>query len=51
MWIQNEKGPFDNEPSSYHVLFIDAEGTKHELKRVRMLKVSDLPGDTPACRR
>jgi hypothetical protein len=51
LWVQNEKAPLDNEPPSYDVLFVDAEGKKHELKRVRFLKVSDLPSGTPACRR
>ena len=49
LWLENDKIQRDNEPSTFQVLFKDAQGNNHELKMVRMLKVTDLPDDTPAC--
>lgn len=49
LWLQNDKIQIDNEPPTYHVLYKDAQGNQHELKMVRMLKITELPSDTPAC--
>jgi hypothetical protein len=49
LWLQNDKIQIDNEPPTYHVLYKDADGNEHELKMVRMLKITELPSDTPAC--
>ena len=50
MWLRNEDNPKDAVSFSYDVLFTDAQGVKHELRRVRNLTVTDLPADTPACK-
>jgi len=39
----------DNQPQSYEVVFQDARGVNHELHRVRMLRITDLPTNTPEC--
>lgn len=50
LWLPNHlESPKDNEPQSYYVRFRDAHGVDHELHRVRMLRISDLPSDTPEC--
>lgn len=49
LWLENDKIQRDNEPPTFQVLYKDAQGNNHELKMVRMLKVTDLPDDTPAC--
>jgi hypothetical protein len=49
MWITDMKDPKNNEPPTYEVIYKDAHGTKHQLTRVRTLKVTDLPDNTPAC--
>jgi hypothetical protein len=49
LWLQNDKIQIDNEPPTYHVLYRDAQGNQHELKMVRMLKITALPSDTPDC--
>ncbi len=50
LWVEQEDGnPRDIDSRSWAVLFKDAEGTTHPLKRVRMLKVSDLPSNAPEC--
>jgi hypothetical protein len=50
LWVQNEN-PRNVEPITFDVLFQDAQGINHELKGVRMLKVTDLESDSPSCRR
>jgi hypothetical protein len=49
LWLANEGPSKDPGEMSYRVLFKDADGQSHELKRVRMLKVSDLPADSSYC--
>ena len=49
IWLVNEGNPKDPGEKSYYVSFKDAQGVTHELKRVRMLKVTDLPDDASAC--
>lgn len=49
VWGRNEGNPKDPNSWSYEVVFKDVKGDTHELERVRMLKVTDLPSDTPAC--
>jgi hypothetical protein len=51
LWLLNEGNPKDPGERSYYVSFKDAQGVTHELKRVRMLKVTDLPDDASACRK
>jgi hypothetical protein len=47
--LRNE-GDFRNpDAASYEVVFTDADGKRHDLKRVRMLYTRDLPSDTRAC--
>jgi hypothetical protein len=50
LWVQNEN-PRNIEPITFEVLFQDAQGINHELKGVRMLKVTDLDSNSPAWRR
>jgi hypothetical protein len=50
LWVPNETPPTAVDSKSYEVLFQDADGTKHHLQRVRVLRITDLPSDTPACR-
>jgi hypothetical protein len=49
LWIADMKEPNDNEPPTYEVIFKDAHGTKHQLAKVRTLRITDLPDNTPAC--
>jgi hypothetical protein len=50
LWLPNNQQPErDNQPQSYEVVFRDAQGVNHELHLVRMLRISDLPSDTPEC--
>ena len=39
----------DPDNTSYDVVFRDTEGRTRELKRVRMLRITDLPKDEPPC--
>jgi hypothetical protein len=48
-WVENEGDPRNADSRSYEVVFKDAQGVEHQLPRVRMLKVTDLPADTSAC--
>jgi hypothetical protein len=50
LWLANEGPSKDPGEMSYRVLFKDADGQSHELKLVRMLKVSDLPPGSSYCR-
>jgi hypothetical protein len=50
LWLPNERWVVgDTEAQGYEVRFRDAHGVDHELHRVRMLRISDLPSDTPEC--
>jgi hypothetical protein len=50
LWLSHKsEAPNDNEPETFYVRFRDAQGVDHELKRVRALRVTDLPVDTPEC--
>jgi hypothetical protein len=49
LWIADVKEPKDDEPPTYEVIYKDAHGSKHQITRVRTLKITDLPDDTPAC--
>ena len=49
LWLLNEGNPKDPGERSYYVAFKDANGVMHELKRVRMLKVTELTNDVSAC--
>jgi hypothetical protein len=51
LWLPTEGTFKDPDAISYNVLFKDTEGRTHELKRVRKLKVTDLPTGAPACAR
>jgi hypothetical protein len=50
LWVQNEN-PRNIEYVTFEVLYQDAQGINHELKGVRMLNVTDLDSNSPACRR
>jgi len=46
------EGDYRNpDAASYEVVFTDADGKRHDLKRVRTLYTKDLPSDTPECAR
>jgi len=47
--VPDETAPTSVDSKTYEVLFDDADGTKHQLQRVRNLRITDLPSDTPAC--
>ena len=49
IWFADTREPKDDEPRTYEVIYKDVLGTKHQLTKVRTLKISDLPTDTPAC--
>ena len=50
LWAPNNSlGLKDNEPPNFEVRFRDAQGVDHDLKRVRMLHVTNLPMYTPEC--
>ena len=49
LWIVDTKEPKDDEPRTYEVIYKDPRGTKHQLTKVRTLKITDLPDNTPAC--
>jgi hypothetical protein len=49
LWVPDETAPTSVDSKTYEVLFEDADGTKHQLQRVRNLRITDLPSDTPAC--
>jgi len=50
LWLpKNQQPERDNQPQSYEVRFRDARGVDHELHGVRMLRITDLPSDTPQC--
>jgi hypothetical protein len=49
LWGADETAPASVDSRTYEVLFEGADGTKHQLKRVRNLRITDLPSDTPAC--
>jgi hypothetical protein len=44
--VPNETAPTAVDSRSYEVLFGDADGTKHHLQRVKVLRITDLPGHT-----
>jgi hypothetical protein len=45
----DDSNPKDPGTWSYQVIFNDAQGVHHELKRVRILNIARLPGNVPAC--
>src|ERR1700689_2715802 len=47
--LRNEGDYRNPDAASYEVVFTDADGKRHDLKRVRMLYTKELPSDTPAC--
>jgi hypothetical protein len=47
--LMNEGNPKDLDARSYQVIFKDAEGRSHELNRVRIVKMTDLPVGAPPC--
>ena len=50
LWLSHKSEvPNDNEPETFFVRFRDAQGVERELKRVRALRVTDLPLDAPEC--
>lgn len=49
VWMLDDSNFKDPETWSYHVIFNDAQGTHHELKRVRILNITSLPRNAPAC--
>jgi hypothetical protein len=49
LWFEDMREPKDNEPRTYEVIYKGAHGTKHQLTKVRTLKITDLPDNTPAC--
>ena len=49
LWLRNDGNLKDPSTMNYDVQFQDAQGLNHHLKMVRMLKVTDLPDDTPLC--
>jgi hypothetical protein len=49
LWFEDMREPKDNEPRTYEVIYKDAQGTKHQLTKVRTLKITDLPDNTPSC--
>ena len=49
LWISDTREPKDDEPRTYEVIYKDARGIKHQLTKVRSLKVTDLPDNTPTC--
>jgi hypothetical protein len=50
IWVPNNlQTPKDNEPQSFNVKFRDEQGADRQLHRVRMLRITDLPLDTPEC--
>ena len=48
LWVEDEN-PREIDPRTFEVLFQDVQGINHELKRVRTLKITDLPDHTPEC--
>lgn len=51
VWMLDDSNFKDLGTWSYRVIFNDAKGIHHELKRVRILKITSLPTNTPACSR
>jgi hypothetical protein len=50
LWVEDgELNVRDIDSRSYEILFVDAKGITHKLQRIRKLKITDLPSDTPAC--
>ena len=50
LWLPNERWVVgDTEAVGYEVRYRDARGIDHELHKVKMLRISDLPSDTPEC--
>jgi hypothetical protein len=49
MWLTDYGNEKDPNTKSYDVVYIDAKGVRHELKRVRDLRVTDLASDSKAC--
>jgi hypothetical protein len=50
LWLpNNQQSERSNQPQTYEVRFRDARGVDHELHMVRMLRISNLPIDTPEC--
>jgi hypothetical protein len=50
VWVPSAKDtPADNTPTTYDVLFTDLQGTKHELKHARGLRVTNLQANAPEC--
>jgi len=49
LWFENEGDWRNPDARSYEVVFTDAQGRRHDLKRVRMLTVRDLPSDSKDC--
>jgi hypothetical protein len=50
IWMRDEGNMKDPATMTYEVLFKDAQGADHHLTMVRVLKITDLPNDTPACK-
>ncbi len=50
LWLPNERWAVgDTEAWGYAVRYRDPRGVDHELHRVRLLHITDLPNDTPEC--
>jgi len=49
LWFENEGDWRNPDARSYEVVFTDAQGQRHDLKRVRMLSMRDLPSDSKDC--
>jgi hypothetical protein len=49
LWVENDNPGYFT-PRTSAVLFQDAEGKNHELKRVRMLRIRDLPSNSAVCK-
>lgn len=49
VWLLDDSNFKDPGTWSYQVIFNDAQGIHHELKRVRILNITRLPRNAPAC--
>jgi hypothetical protein len=50
LWLPNNQEPErGNQPQTYEVRFRDARGVDRVLHMVKMLRITDMPSNTPEC--
>ena len=49
LWVEDNSGL--GGAANYEIKFTDANGTDHDIRGVKKLEITDLPDDTPLCKK